>query len=62
MAITLTPEMLLLINLLINNLLRRILLDLEGKTDEEIREMVAKAQFESDVLMRELDLSSFNEK
>ena len=55
MALVITPEMLLLINLLINNLLNRILTDLNGKSVEEIKAMIVAAQAESDALMAELD-------
>lgn len=54
MALTITPEMLLLINLLINNILNRLLVELEGKSKSEILEMIAAAQAESNELMARL--------
>jgi hypothetical protein len=54
MVITVTPEVILYISLMINNLVGMALKNLEGKTLEEIKEMIAAEQAKKNQLLAEM--------
>lgn len=54
MPITITPEVILYISLLINNLVGMALKNLEGKTLDEIKEMIAAEQAKKNQLLAEM--------